>query len=226
MDAHPTPRPRVLRDPRAHTHSDLSVAPVQFRFPDGSAAQLRLATCSCGKPWLLDLSARQRAVVRGMGGPGSPYERGGQIVANSRMLGDENFAAVKAEALSFVADHPEAARAEVLAHLEDAGFGSSRYPVQRWRKEAAAEAAAEAEAAAQEVQPEQEQPVTKKSGGKLASLSDEELAVKLLATSTLADRTWAPERGVPERNPGEKRDAYIRRVLLGEEPETDAGDAE
>ena len=42
-----------------------------------------------------------------------------------------------------------------------------------------------------------------------------EMAAHLLATPTLADRTWTEER----RLTGEKRDAFIRRILLGETAE-------
>ena len=43
-----------------------------------------------------------------------------------------------------------------------------------------------------------------------------EMAAHLLATPTLADRTWTEE----QRLTGEKRDAFIRRILLGETAET------
>lgn len=129
----------------------------------------------------------------------------------NRLSSDVHLGAVKAETLEYVAAHPDASREEVLAHLEEAGFGSTRYPVQRWRKEVAAAAAEEAAA---DAEPE---PAPKKSAAvsSFAEMSDEDLAAHLLAKPTLADRLWAPERGVPDRDPGEKRDAYIRRVLLG-----------
>jgi ribonuclease HI len=44
-----------------------------------------------------------------------------------------------------------------------------------------------------------------------------EMAAHLLATPTLADRTWTEE----QRLTGEKRDAFIRRILLGETAEID-----
>ena len=47
-------------------------------------------------------------------------------------------------------------------------------------------------------------------------LSAAEMATHLLATPTLADRTWTGE----QRLKGEKRDAFIRRILLGETGET------
>ena len=47
-------------------------------------------------------------------------------------------------------------------------------------------------------------------------LSPAEMATHLLATPTLADRTWTGEQRVT----GEKRDAFIRRILLGETGET------
>jgi ribonuclease HI len=43
-----------------------------------------------------------------------------------------------------------------------------------------------------------------------------EMAAHVLATPTLADRTWTEE----QRLTGEKRDAFIRRILLGETAET------
>jgi hypothetical protein len=47
-------------------------------------------------------------------------------------------------------------------------------------------------------------------------VSPAEMATHLLATPTLADRTWTDE----QRLKGEKRDAFIRRILLGETGET------
>ena len=46
--------------------------------------------------------------------------------------------------------------------------------------------------------------------------SPAEMAAHLLATPTLADRTWTDE----QRLKGEKREAFIRRILLGETGET------
>jgi hypothetical protein len=42
------------------------------------------------------------------------------------------------------------------------------------------------------------------------------MAAHLLATPTLADRTWTDEQWLK----GEKRDIFIRRILLGETGET------
>jgi ribonuclease HI len=47
------------------------------------------------------------------------------------------------------------------------------------------------------------------------NLPPAEMAAHLLATPTLADRTWTEE----QRLTGEKRDAFIRRILLGETTE-------
>ena len=129
--------------------------------------------------------------------------------------GDSDTAAVRAETLRYVADHPEASREEVLAHLEEAGYGNSRFPVQRWRKEATAAAAQEAAADAEpETQPE---PAPKKAGSKLADMPVDELRAHLLATPQLADASWAsrPEQTRP-RNKGESRSAYILAMLGGD----------
>jgi probable phosphoglycerate mutase len=52
------------------------------------------------------------------------------------------------------------------------------------------------------------------------SLPPAELAAHLLATPTIADPNWTTE----PRLPREKRDAFIRRILLGETPEPTAED--
>jgi len=51
-----------------------------------------------------------------------------------------------------------------------------------------------------------------KSKAKKPALKDLPPAEMALATPTLADRTWTDE----QRLKGEKRDAFIRRILLGE----------
>ena len=43
-----------------------------------------------------------------------------------------------------------------------------------------------------------------------------EMAAHLLATPTITDLAWAEERAHAARLPGETREAFIRRVLLGE----------
>ena len=48
------------------------------------------------------------------------------------------------------------------------------------------------------------------------SLPPPELAAHLLATPTIADPTWTTEKRLPR----EKRESFIRRILLGETPES------
>lgn len=73
--------------------------------------------------------------------------------------------------------------------------------------------------------PPAEKPAAKKGAKKAAewkALPDAELAAHLLAHQTLPDRSWEDRAGGATREKGEKRDAFIRRVLLGETPETEA----
>jgi len=42
------------------------------------------------------------------------------------------------------------------------------------------------------------------------------MAAHLLATPTITDLAWVEERAHAPRLPGETREAFIRRVLLGE----------
>ena len=59
------------------------------------------------------------------------------------------------------------------------------------------------------------QPKSKTNKPAWKGLPPAEMAAHLLATPTLADRTWTEE----QRLTGEKRDAFIRRILLGETAE-------
>lgn len=56
-----------------------------------------------------------------------------------------------------------------------------------------------------------------KGGAAWKSLPDAELAAYLLDHVTLGDTQWSHRAGGKSRRKGEKRDAFIRRVLLGEE---------
>jgi hypothetical protein len=47
-------------------------------------------------------------------------------------------------------------------------------------------------------------------------LEPDKMAAHLLATPTITDLAWAEERAHAPRLPGEIREAFIRRVLLGE----------
>ena len=47
-------------------------------------------------------------------------------------------------------------------------------------------------------------------------LKPDKMAAHLLATPTITDLAWAEERAHAPRLPGETREAFIRRVLLGE----------
>jgi hypothetical protein len=65
-------------------------------------------------------------------------------------------------------------------------------------------------------EPSESKPKSKAKKPAWKDLSPAEMAAHLLATPTLADRTWTDE----QRLKGEKRDAFIRRILLGETGET------
>src|SRR5436190_1176233 len=64
-------------------------------------------------------------------------------------------------------------------------------------------------------EPSESKPKPKAKKPAWKDLSPAEMAAHLLATPTLADRTWTDE----QRLKGERRDAFIRRILLGETTE-------
>ena len=63
-----------------------------------------------------------------------------------------------------------------------------------------------------EREPRELQPTAKRKAPAWKTLPDQEKAAHLLEHETLADRTWTGE----PRLEGEKRDDFIRRILLGE----------
>jgi ribonuclease HI len=67
-----------------------------------------------------------------------------------------------------------------------------------------------------ETETEPEKPRKAKKSPEWKSLPPAEMAEHLLSHQTLADRTWTDE----QRQKGEKRDAFIGRILLGETGET------
>jgi ribonuclease HI len=61
-------------------------------------------------------------------------------------------------------------------------------------------------------EPSESKPMSKAKKPAWKDLAPAEMAAHLMATPTLGDRTWTDE----QRLKGEKRDAFIRRILLGE----------
>lgn len=124
--------------------------------------------------------------------------------------------AVKAEALKFHAEFPDAPRERILAHLEDSGFGNSRYPVVRWIKEAESQADPQDNQGGQQAtETTVPAPAPKSTAPEWKSLPPAEKAAHLLERKTISDRMWTEE----ERRPKETREHFIRRVLLGEDAE-------
>jgi|SRR5215216_4357679 len=96
--------------------------------------------------------------------------------------------------------------------LVNKAFGSKTTEVIRFVEEEPALEASEPS------EPSESKPKPKSKAKKPAwkDLPPAEMAAHLLATPTLADRTWTDE----QRLKGEKRDAFIRRILLGGTGET------
>jgi hypothetical protein len=206
----------------------LEIGPPQvFVWPEGDEIVVRVASCrGCGSRWACgSLSKRDRARVLGLRASGDrrgPYallpevlRQKGDTVSRSNSksrvekTSESNNEAVRAAALAFYAEHLEASAAEVLAHLEAQGFGSSRYPVATWRREAiAAQKAAENAPA---------EPKAKKKGSrsvKLAEMGDAELREHLLSHPQIPDSAWAGHsRQVRQREKGESRSDFIEAML-------------
>ncbi len=142
-----------------------------------------------------------------------------------------SFGAVRAETVRFADENPSADRDQILAHLHDKGFGNSSYPVKKWIREAqdstatvslitlpvqdrhnVAAAFPEGKAAAKAAVPAPEKKAPKADPSwKTGSESD--MAAHLLSHKTIPDRSWSHAVRLPK----ETRDAFIRRILLGEE---------